>query len=90
MESDSRRPRPRQQKVGRVVSAKMNKTIVVEVVRQVTHPFYKRTVKKYRKFYAHDESRQAREGDVVRIEETRPLSRLKRWRLLEVLRRTSG
>lgn len=88
MERASARPQRRQEKVGTVVSAKMNKTIVVEVMRRVAHAEYERVVKKYAKFYAHDENRQAREGDVVRIEETRPLSRLKRWRLVGVVRRT--
>lgn len=89
MEKSDGRARRLQQKVGTVVRAKMNKTIVVEVVRQVAHGGYKRIVKKYAKFYAHDENRQSKEGDVVRIEETRPLSRLKRWRLLEVVRRST-
>ncbi|MEE8200273.1 MAG: 30S ribosomal protein S17 [Candidatus Acidoferrales bacterium] len=80
-----RRPRPRQRRVGQVVSAKMEKTIVVKVTRRVQHPVYKRVVQVKRKFYAHDEQNQCREGDWVRIEETRPLSKLKRWRLVEVL-----
>ena len=89
MEKSNGSARRRQQKVGTVVSAKMNKTIVVEVVRQVPHAGYKRVVKRYAKFYAHDESRQSKEGDRVRIEETRPQSRLKRWRLVEVVRRST-
>lgn len=75
------------QKVGEVVSTKMGKTIVVEVIRRVSHPLYKRIVNKRTKFYAHDEDSTARLGDVVRIVECRPLSRLKRWRLDQVVRR---
>ena len=75
------------EKVGQVVSAKMQKTIVVEVTRRVPHPLYKRIVTKRKRFYAHDENRTARLGDVVRIVECRPLSRLKRWELGEVVRR---
>ena len=74
------------EKVGAVVSAKMAKTIVVEVTRRVPHPVYKRIVNKRRKFYAHDEQGTAKLGDVVRIVECRPLSRLKRWELKEVVR----
>lgn len=77
----------RQRRIGLVVSSKMNKTIVVRVERLVQHPLYKRVVKQRRKFYAHDEKNQCHEGDWVRIEETRPLSKLKRWRLVEVLDR---
>ena len=79
----------RKTKVGYVVSNKMNKTIVVEVKRQKAHPLYRRVVKSSKKFYAHDEQNSARVGDVVRIEETRPLSKLKRWRLAEVVRRAA-
>lgn len=79
--------RGRQRRVGRVVSAKMNKTIVVKVTRSVQHPVYKRVIRRAKKFYAHDEQNQCQEGDWVRIEETRPLSKLKRWRLVEVLQR---
>ena len=75
------------EKVGSVVSAKMAKTIVVEVIRRVPHPLYKRIISKRRKFYAHDEQGQAKVGDVVRIVECRPLSRLKRWQLKEVVRK---
>ncbi|MBI4466125.1 MAG: 30S ribosomal protein S17 [Acidobacteria bacterium] len=78
-------PRKRQRRVGEVVSAKMDKTIVVKVTRRIQHPLYKRVVQMRKKFYAHDEHNQCREGDWVRIEETRPLSKLKRWRLVEVL-----
>jgi len=75
------------QKVGEVVSTKMQKTIVVEVSRRVPHPLYKRIIGKRKKFYAHDEEGTAKPGDVVRIVECRPLSKLKRWRLVEVVRR---
>lgn len=75
------------EKVGEVVSTKMAKTIVVEVTRRVPHPIYKRIVNKRRKFYAHDEQQTAQVGDVVRIVECRPLSRLKRWQLGEILRK---
>lgn len=85
------RPRKtRQQKVGRVVSARMDKTIVVEVTRRVPHPLYGRVVQRRKKFYAHDEKNQCGVGDVVRIVESRPLSRLKRWRLVKVLSRAKG
>ncbi|MBI2689569.1 MAG: 30S ribosomal protein S17 [Acidobacteria bacterium] len=75
-----------QEKVGQVVSTKMEKTIVVEVSRRVAHPFYRRIIKKRKKFYAHDEQGLAKVGDVVRIVEHRPLSKLKRWALAEVVR----
>jgi len=75
------------EKVGQVVSAKMQKTIVVEVTRRVPHPIYKRIINKRSKFYAHDEERAAQVGDIVRIIECRPLSKLKRWRLGEVVRK---
>lgn len=75
------------EKVGEVVSTKAQKTIVVEVTRRVSHPLYKRIVTKRVKFYAHDEQESAKKGDVVRIVECRPLSRLKRWTLGEVVRR---
>jgi small subunit ribosomal protein S17 len=71
--------------IGEVVSTKMAKTIVVEVRRQKAHPFYKRVVARSRKFYAHDEAGTAHLGDVVKIEETRPLSKLKRWQLKEIV-----
>ncbi len=70
---------------GRVTSAKMEKTIVVEVLRLVQHPKYRRVVRISKKFYAHDEKRQAKPGDTVRIVASRPISKLKRWRLKEVL-----
>lgn len=79
----------RKEKIGYVVSTKMAKTVVVEVDRQKAHPKYKRVIAKSKKFYAHDEENTARTGDVVRIVETRPLSKLKRWRLAEVIRRAT-
>ena len=75
------------QKTGEVVSVKMAKTIVVVVRRRVPHPLYKRIIGKQKKFYAHDEENTAKLGDVVRIIECRPLSKLKRWKLAEVVRR---
>jgi small subunit ribosomal protein S17 len=77
------------EKIGEVVSTKMQKTIVVEVSRRVPHPLYKRIIGKRKKFYAHDESGTANMGDVVRIVECRPLSKLKRWKLAEVVRRAA-
>jgi small subunit ribosomal protein S17 len=77
------------EKVGEVVSTKMAKTIVVAVSRRVPHPLYKRIVTKRKKFYAHDETSDAKMGDIVRIIESRPLSKLKRWRLGEVIRRAA-
>ena len=77
------------EKVGQVVSTKMQKTIVVEVSRRVPHPLYKRIIGKRKKFYAHDEQGDAKTGDIVRIIECRPLSKLKRWRLSEVIRRAA-
>ena len=81
--------RNRAEKVGQVVSSKMAKTIVVEVSRRVPHGLYRRVITKRKKFYAHDEKGEARPGDKVRIVETRPLSRLKRWRLAEVIWRAA-
>lgn len=72
-------------KLGRVVSDKMHKTIVVEVERRVQHAEYTRTIKRTSRFHAHDEANAAKVGDRVRIEETRPLSKLKRWRLREIV-----
>jgi small subunit ribosomal protein S17 len=82
-------PRANRRKVreGTVVSAKMDKTLVVAVTDRVRHRRYGKTLQRTRKLYAHDEANDGREGDRVRIAETRPLSRLKRWRLVEVLER---
>jgi small subunit ribosomal protein S17 len=85
---EKKQPR-RNEKVGQVVSTKMQKTIVVEVEMRKAHAKYKRIVKSNRKFYAHDEENTARVGDVVRIRETRPLSKLKRWNLEEIVRRSA-
>ena len=79
----------RNEKVGVVVSTKMQKTIVVEIEIRKAHPKYKRVMKSNKKFYAHDELNSARVGDVVRIREARPLSKLKRWSLEEIVRRSS-
>jgi len=84
--AETKEMRHHQEKVGTVISAKMQKTIVVEVRRRVPHPVYKRIVTKRSKFMAHDEHGKAREGDMVRIVESRPLSKNKRWSLKEVIR----
>jgi small subunit ribosomal protein S17 len=75
----------RQEKVGIVTSNKMQKTVVVTVTRQVSHPLYKRVVRYSKNFMAHDEKNQCQVGDTVRIVETRPLSARKRWRVVEVV-----
>jgi small subunit ribosomal protein S17 len=80
----------RQQKVGVVISNKMQKTIVVAVESLKRHRVYKRTYKQTRHFYAHDEENTCQIGDLVRIEESRPLSKMKRWRLVEIVKRGSG
>src|SRR2546421_2811686 len=80
----------RQQKVGRVVSNKMDKTIVVIVESLKKHRIYKRTYKQTKRFNAHDEENTCQIGDMVRIEECRPLSKTKRWRLVEIVRPGSG
>jgi small subunit ribosomal protein S17 len=85
----SKTPGLRKTLIGKVVSTKMAKTIVVEVGRQKAHPFYKRVVKRSKKFYAHDEKATAHLGDWVRIEETRPLSKLKRWQLKDIVQRAA-
>lgn len=83
--NDERNARAMRQ--GIVESAKMDRTIVVRIERRVRHPLYERFIKKSMKLYAHDEENTAREGDVVRVMSTRPLSKLKRWRLVEVVER---
>jgi small subunit ribosomal protein S17 len=85
----TKQPGQRKTLIGKVTSTKMAKTIVVEVRRQKAHPFYKRVVARTKKFYAHDENGTARLGDFVQIEETRPLSKLKRWTLKEVVQRAA-
>ena len=78
----------RKERVGDVVSDKMNKTIVVRVERRFRHPQFKKVVTAYSKFYAHDEKNEAKVGDRVRIQETRPLSKTKSWRLVEIVERS--
>jgi small subunit ribosomal protein S17 len=80
----------RKERVGEVISNKMAKTIIVRVERRFPHPRFKKVVTGYKKFYAHDEKTEAKVGDRVRIEETRPLSKTKRWRLVEVVERGTG
>ena len=77
----------RKTRTGEVVSSTMNKTIVVRTVTRVPHPKFGKIVKQMKKFYAHDEQNEAKAGDTVRIMETRPLSKLKRWRLVEVIQK---
>lgn len=88
-ESTIPEPRPNRRKVreGMVVSSKMDKTVVVAITEQVRHRRYGKTIQRTRRFYAHDDAHDAREGDRVRIAETRPLSKLKHWRVVEVLER---
>src|SRR5215471_913649 len=80
----------RKERSGEVISNKMAKTIIVQVERRFPHPKFRKVVTGYKKFYAHDEKSEAKVGDRVRIEETRPLSKTKRWRLVEVVRRSAG
>ena len=75
----------RKERTGEVISDKMNKTIVVRVERRFQHPRFKKVVTSFKKFYAHDEKNEAKVGDVVLITETRPLSKTKSWRLVQVL-----
>ncbi|MFW5999132.1 MAG: 30S ribosomal protein S17 [Halanaerobiaceae bacterium] len=77
----------RKERIGFVVSNKMDKTVTVEVERKTQHPLYKRVVTKTKKFKAHDENNQCSEGDKVKITETRPLSKTKRWRVSEIIRK---
>jgi small subunit ribosomal protein S17 len=83
------RENKRQQRVGVVSSAKMSKTIVVKVTRTVAHPLYRRVMRITKKYYAHDENGEAKQGDTVRIVSARPMSKLKRWRLLEIVARST-
>ena len=87
MTETSLQRRHRKERVGNVVSDKMNKTIVVRVERRFRHPQFKKVVTAYSKFYAHDEKNEAKVGDRVRIQETRPLSKTKSWRLVEIVER---
>ncbi|MEX2533419.1 MAG: 30S ribosomal protein S17 [Nitriliruptoraceae bacterium] len=77
----------RKERQGTVVSSVQDKTIVVRVERRTTHPLYKKTVVRTKKYHVHDETNEAGAGDIVRIIETRPISKLKRWRLLEIVER---
>ena len=79
----------RKERIGEVISNKMAKTIIVRVQRRFPHPEFKKVITTYKKFYAHDEKGEARPGDRVRIEETRPLSKTKRWRLVEVVEKNT-
>ncbi len=89
-QSTAQKKSRRQQKIGRVVSDKMDKTIVVAVESLKKHRIYKRTYKRTKRFQAHDEENTCRVGDIVRIEESRPLSKMKHWRLVEIIKRGSG
>jgi len=79
----------RKERLGEVLSNKMAKTIIVQVERRFAHPTFKKVVTQYKKFYVHDEKSEAKPGDRVRIEETRPFSKLKRWRLVEIVERNA-
>jgi small subunit ribosomal protein S17 len=80
----------RKERVGEVISNKTAKTIIVRVERRFSHPKFKKVMTGYKKFYAHDEKSEAKVGDRVRIEETRPISKTKRWRLVQVVERSAG
>lgn len=79
----------RKEQIGEVLSNQMTKTIVVRVERRFPHPQFRKIITRFRKFYAHDEKQEAQVGDFVRIQQTRPLSRTKRWRLVQVVRRAA-
>ena len=79
----------RKTRTGRVSSSKMDKTVVVTVDRLMQHPLYGKTIKRSSKLYAHDEENTCREGDIVRIMETRPMSKTKRWRVVEVVQKAA-
>jgi small subunit ribosomal protein S17 len=85
--NETTRENPRKVREGIVVSDKMNSTLVVAIVERVRHPRYGKTVQRTKKLYVHDENNDARVGDRVRVQETRPLSKLKRWRLTEIVER---
>jgi len=89
MTEPTQNKRLHKERVGEVISDKMSKTIIVRVERRVAHPRFKKIVTRYSKHYAHDDKEQASVGDTVRIRETRPLSRLKRWTLVEVVQRNT-
>jgi small subunit ribosomal protein S17 len=82
--------RQRKERVGEVIANKMAKTIIVRVERRFPHPKFKKVITEHKKFYAHDEKNEAQVGDRVVIEETRPLSKTKRWRLVEIVRRAQS
>jgi small subunit ribosomal protein S17 len=82
---EAKRQSGRKVRLGTVISDKMDKSIVVRVDRTMRHPLYQKTFRTFSKLYAHDENNEARVGDVVRLMETRPLSAMKRWRLVEVV-----
>jgi small subunit ribosomal protein S17 len=86
-EAAEARPNARKVREGIVTTTKMDKTVVVKVVDRVRHPLYGKTLQRTKKLYVHDEQNEARDGDRVRVQETRPLSKTKRWRLLEILER---
>ena len=86
-QAETRTRATRKTRTGEVVSSRMNKTIIVRTVTRVPHPKFGKIVKQMKKFYAHDEQNQAKPGDTVRIMETRPMSKLKRWRLVEVVQK---
>jgi small subunit ribosomal protein S17 len=90
MSETPQRQNRRKERAGEVLPSKMTKTIVVQVERRFRHPRYRKVVTSYKKFYAHDEKGEARPGDRVLIQETRPLSKLKRWRLVQILSRAAG
>ena len=87
MEQPEQTRTTRKERIGLVVSDKMDKSILVGIQRQIRHPFYGKYIKKTTKLMAHDENNEANEGDTVRIMETRPLSKRKRWRLIEIIER---
>ena len=89
MSENETQEKHRKQRRGSVVSDKGNKTIVVKVKRRVRHPLYKKVITRCKKFYVHDEQNAAKAGDAVRIQECRPLSKLKRWELVEVVKTNS-
>ena len=86
-EATESRPNPRKLREGTVLSASMDKTAVISVVDRVRHPLYRKTMQRTKKLYVHDEQNDLNAGDRVRVQECRPLSKLKRWRLVEVLER---
>ncbi|MBN2190342.1 MAG: 30S ribosomal protein S17 [Candidatus Aureabacteria bacterium] len=86
MKKSVERPR-RKTRIGEVISDKMAKTVVVKVMRTLRHPEYEKVIRKHKKYYAHDEKQSAKVGDTVRIVETAPVSKLKRWRVSEVLKK---